>query len=245
MRGNLTGWPHLRTRIYGTELGRSNLCQNSMQNFSTYHWTDAICLRCPQFAGSNVVKASPCRKGGILIVGEAPGTDENREQRGFVGKAGSNLRDLLLDAGLSNADFGVANVCRCQPPKNRKPKRQEMEACLPFLASLIQETQPKVLLAVGGRTAAYCMCGPGTLKRLIDDRASNADWSGSNTCSTFQMIRPVIAKVPYLVPMPHTSPRVINNPAWRDLAVKQVRLAVELWKLQERGGYPAIGLGTG
>lgn len=200
-----------------------------MQDLNTYHWADDTCSRCPQFWGSNVVKASPCREGGILAVGEAPGADENRERVGFVGKAGACLRNLLREAGLNDEDFGVANICRCQPHKNRQPTRQEIEACLPFLADLIQITRPKVLLAVGGRTAASVLCGPGTLTRLIADRESTMNWTGSTTRSTFPMIRPLVANVPYVVPMPHTSPRVMNNPQWHIVAVKQVRRAVELW----------------
>ena len=200
-----------------------------MAEFDTYYWKDVTCERCPQFSGSNVVAATPCREGGILVVGEAPGTYENSKGKGFIGEAGELLRTLLRGAELSDDDFGVANICRCQPYKNRKPSRQEMEACLPFLVSLIQETRPKVILAVGGRTAAHVLCGPGTLTKLIDDRAATHDWSGGNTRSTFQLIKPVVAKVPYVVPMPHTSPRVMNNPKWRKVAEDQVRLAVELW----------------
>lgn len=71
-----------------------------MREFDTYCWEDVTCERCPQFAGSNVVRATPCREGGILVVGEAPGTDENREQKGFIGEAGQRLRNLLQGAGL-------------------------------------------------------------------------------------------------------------------------------------------------
>jgi DNA polymerase len=201
-----------------------------MQKPETYHWESVACKRCPQFSGSNVVRATPCREGGILVVGEAPGTDENRERKGFIGEAGTRLRTLLHGAGLSDDDFGVANICRCQPHKNRKPTRQEIETCLPFLVSLIQETRPKVLLAVGGRTAAHVLCGPGTLTKLIADRASAQDWSGRNTRSTFELIKPVVANVPYLVPMPHTSPRVMNNKEWQAHAIKQVGLVAELWR---------------
>ena len=60
-----------------------------MQKSETYHWESIACKRCPQFSGSNVVRATPCREGGILVVGEAPGTDENRERKGFIGEAGT------------------------------------------------------------------------------------------------------------------------------------------------------------
>jgi uracil-DNA glycosylase len=95
---------------------------------------------------------------------------------------------------------------------------------------LIKETRPKVILAVGGRTAAYALCGPGTLTKLITDRESAQDWSGRNTRSTFQLIKPVVANVPYVVPMPHTSPRVMNNPKWQPFIRRQIELAVKLWR---------------
>lgn len=200
-------------------------------NNSNLHWKNNTCSRC-ELANSKdrsrVVVATPCPGSPLLVVGEAPGADEDHYGRGFVGEAGKSLRTLLSDKGLSDKDYWVANVCRCRPPDNRKPKAQEIKACLPYLKSLIEEARPKVILAVGGRTAAAVLCGPGSLTSLIS-AGQNASYRSVDFCkSRYEEIAEVLRAVPYVVPMPHTSPRVLNNPAWADTAKAQIVKVAQL-----------------
>ncbi len=206
------------------------------------HWRDGTCDLCPEMVRcrdnhSGVVVATPCNVGGLLAIGEAPGADEDAAGMGFVGDAGKSLRDLLKKEGLPPDQYGVANICRCRPPNNRAPHGPEINNCLPFLASLITTKKPRVILAVGGRTAARVLCGPGTLHAKLDVRSASNDWSVETyRHRAHRGIREALKEVPFLVPMPHTSPRVFNLTApdgvpWAEVAERQVKLAVRLLKL--------------
>jgi DNA polymerase len=79
----------------------------------------------------------------------------------FVGRAGQLLDSLLADAGLPRSQVAVANVLKCRPPGNRKPRRSEMAQCRPWLARQIEVFDPLLIVTLGG-TAAEWALGPGT-----------------------------------------------------------------------------------
>lgn len=84
-----------------------------------------------------------------MIIGEAPGADEDRLGEPFVGRAGK-LLDLMLQAiGLNRTDVYIANILKSRPPNNRDPKPTEIEACWPFLARQIELVQPRLIIAMG------------------------------------------------------------------------------------------------
>ena len=109
------------------------------------------CTRC-RLAGTRtrVVFADGSPKARLMIVGEAPGADEDRTGRPFVGRAGK-LLDLLLEAvDLSREEsVYISNVVKCRPPENRNPERDEVAACAPFLEQQIALVRPRAILAVG------------------------------------------------------------------------------------------------
>jgi uracil-DNA glycosylase len=84
-----------------------------------------------------------------LIVGEAPGADEDRQGEPFVGRAGQLLNSMLRAIGLSREQVFIANVLKCRPPGNRDPAPQEIAECLPYLERQIALIKPKIMLAVG------------------------------------------------------------------------------------------------
>lgn len=88
-----------------------------------------------------------------LIIGEAPGADEDRQGEPFVGRAGKLLNAMLQALELSRQDVYIANILKCRPPQNRDPKAEEVLHCSPWLERQIQLIQPKVILALG-RVAA-------------------------------------------------------------------------------------------
>lgn len=211
------------------------------------NWRTYRCDRCPKLVkcrtqGSKVVVASPCLQGGFLAIGEAPGADEDQSGIGFLGKAGQTLRNLLRQCGLSCTDYGVANVCRCRPRddrgRNRAPSSDEIENCLPFLKSLIEEIKPKVLLAVGGRTAVRVLCDDRhRLYSIIEskNRLDPKDWA-VQLDNVHEGIRSALSHVRYIVPMPHTSSVLNGKKApkpstelWSEIAKRQVELAVDLF----------------
>jgi uracil-DNA glycosylase family 4 len=85
----------------------------------------------------------------ILVIGEAPGADEDRQGEPFVGQAGQLLTQMLRAIGLDRDTVFIANILKCRPPENRDPEAAEVENCLPFLQRQIQLVQPRLILVVG------------------------------------------------------------------------------------------------
>jgi len=85
----------------------------------------------------------------ILLVGEAPGRDEDRAGRPFVGRAGSLLNCCLEEAGIERSRVFITNAVKCRPPNNRRPKKDEIEACRPYLEDQMSLIQPKVVILMG------------------------------------------------------------------------------------------------
>ena len=84
-----------------------------------------------------------------LIIGEAPGADEDRQGEPFVGRAGQLLNAMLRAIGLQREEVFIANILKCRPPNNRDPKPEEAAACEPYLKRQIQLIKPRIILAVG------------------------------------------------------------------------------------------------
>ncbi|NOX28027.1 MAG: uracil-DNA glycosylase [Gammaproteobacteria bacterium] len=88
-----------------------------------------------------------------LIIGEAPGADEDREGEPFVGRAGKLLTQMILALGYEREDVYIANILKCRPPNNRDPLPDEVRSCESYLKRQIALIQPKIIVAVG-RVAA-------------------------------------------------------------------------------------------
>jgi len=84
-----------------------------------------------------------------LVIGEAPGADEDRQGEPFVGRAGKLLNPMLQAIGLRREQVFIANILKCRPPDNRDPTPVEAASCRPFLERQIALIQPKIILAVG------------------------------------------------------------------------------------------------
>jgi len=94
-----------------------------------------------------------------MLVGEAPGADEDRLGEPFVGQAGKLLDNMLAALGLARgADVYIANVLKCRPPGNRNPQPDEVAQCAPYLLRQISLIQPKLIVAMG-RFAAQALLG--------------------------------------------------------------------------------------
>jgi uracil-DNA glycosylase family 4 len=102
-----------------------------------------------------------------LVVGEAPGAEEDRRGEPFVGRAGHLLDAMLKAIGLSRANnVYIANVLKSRPPGNRDPKPEEVAACLPFLMRQIELLRPRLMLAVGRIAAQNLLATDAPLGRL-------------------------------------------------------------------------------
>jgi DNA polymerase len=101
-----------------------------------------------------------------LIIGEAPGAEEDRQGEPFVGRAGQLLNAMLLAIGLARDTVFIANVLKCRPPGNRDPRPEETANCLPYLSQQIALLKPRILLAVGRIAAQNLLATDAPLSRL-------------------------------------------------------------------------------
>ena len=92
-----------------------------------------------------------------LIIGEAPGAEEDRRGEPFVGRAGQLLDQMLQAIGQSRDRVFIANILKCRPPDNRDPKPDEAAACRGYLERQIALVQPKIILAVGKIAAQHLL----------------------------------------------------------------------------------------
>lgn len=146
-------------------------------------WSDvaavaAGCRACPELAASrtHVVPGVAPSGARLLLVGEAPGADEDRMGLPFVGRSGQLLDELLAQAGLDRSEAAVANVLKCRPPDNRAPWRAEVARCRPYLEAQLAALAPELVLTLGSTAAAWFF-GPSArigVLRLRED----LEWDG-------------------------------------------------------------------
>jgi uracil-DNA glycosylase family 4 len=109
----------------------------------------------------------------IMLVGEAPGADEDRTGRPFVGRCGKLLDRSLAQAGVNREEIFITSVVKCRPQNNRKPKKAETAACLPYLQSQIEIVEPRVIGLMGNVAASSLLNRQGvvTLRgQVFEDR---------------------------------------------------------------------------
>ena len=103
---------------------------------------------------NNIVFSDGNANAKILLIGEAPGADEDATGTPFVGRAGKLLSKLIDDCGLSRKDdFYICNTVKCRPPENRVPTDQEKKLCENYLLSQIKIVNPKVIVLCGATSA--------------------------------------------------------------------------------------------
>lgn len=116
------------------------------------------CHQCPLADGrTNVVFGEGDAHARVLIVGEAPGKNEDLQGRPFVGAAGKLLDELLAVAGLAREDVFIANVLKCRPPGNRDPRPEEIELCTPYLREQTRSIDPEVIVTLGNFSTKFIL----------------------------------------------------------------------------------------
>lgn len=120
------------------------------------------CKSCPLYISrNNVVFSDGSNKAKIMLIGEAPGADEDKQGKPFVGRAGKLLNEFLKLAGINrNEDLYIANTIKCRPPENRKPQKEEKAACEKFLHAQIKTINPKVIV----------LCGATAMESFLDKK---------------------------------------------------------------------------
>jgi uracil-DNA glycosylase family 4 len=136
------------------------------------------CVACPELAVTrqHVVVGDVPRAGRprFVLVGEAPGAQEDETGRPFVGRSGALLDQLLAEAGLERAQAAVLNVVKCRPPGNRTPKAAEVARCGGWLRRQLELLDPPVVVALG-LSAAKWFLGPRTVLAHVRGRPHDLD----------------------------------------------------------------------
>ena len=124
------------------------------------------CLRCPLAeTRTNAVPGEGPLNADVLLIGEAPGMNEDKQGRPFVGQAGQFLEELLAAAGLTRQEVYICNVLKCRPPANRDPAPVEVTACRDYLDEQIDLVDPLVIVTLGRFSMAKWFQGQ-TISRI-------------------------------------------------------------------------------
>jgi len=108
------------------------------------------CKKCPlHYTRNKVVVGEGDSNANIMFVGEAPGKVNDEVGRPFVGHGGKIFDGILADIGIKRKDVFITNIIKCWPPDNRKPKKTEINSCLPYLENQIELISPKIIFALG------------------------------------------------------------------------------------------------
>ncbi len=152
------------------------------------------------------------KKSRLMLIGEAPGRDEDIEGKPFVGRAGQLLDKMLAAIGLTEADVHITNIVYWRPPGNRTPTPQEALACRPFLERQMELVAPEIVLAVGGAAAKEVLGVADGIMRL------RGKWReieiGGSIVSAMATLHPA-----YLLRTP-----AAKQMAWQDLLALKARL---------------------
>ncbi|MBP2303281.1 uracil-DNA glycosylase [Azospirillum picis] len=172
---------------------------------------------CPLKATAmNTVFADGNPQAAVMLIGEAPGEDEDRQGKPFVGVSGKLLDRMLAQVGLDRGAVYITNILPWRPPGNRSPTQAEIAACLPFLERHVELVKPRLLVALGGVSAKTLLNRAEGITRLRGQWRSYEGAGGA--IPLMPMLHPA-----YLLRNP-----IAKREAWRDmLALKQ--------KIEEEG----------
>jgi uracil-DNA glycosylase family 4 len=106
------------------------------------------------------------RNARVMFIGEAPGAEEDKQGKPFVGRAGQLLTQMLRAVGFARDDVFIANILKCRPPNNRDPQAEEVEKCTPFLREQIELIKPDVLVALGRIASHFLLDTTTSLSKL-------------------------------------------------------------------------------
>lgn len=147
----------------------------------------SACERCPKLVDcrSRIVNGVGPADADIVLVGEAPGAQEDETGEPFVGRSGSILDEALENAGLNREDIRITNCVRCRPPDNRDPHVAERENCQPHLEREIETVDPEVVVPLGRIPVEELVGDIGKVTDVAGEAlpAEIGNWSGTVVAS--------------------------------------------------------------
>ncbi len=146
---------------------KKETAKQSAEQLGNFERKVARCSKC-ELASSrtNTVPGEGDPAAKIVFVGEAPGEDEDRQGRPFVGRAGKLLDKIIAAMGLSRKDVFICNILKCRPPGNRDPLGGEIAECLPLLQEQLRIIRPEIIVALGAHAARTLLESKETIGRL-------------------------------------------------------------------------------
>jgi uracil-DNA glycosylase family 4 len=125
------------------------------------------CTRCKLSRGrSTIVFGSGVAHARLVLIGEGPGEEEDRQGKPFVGRAGQLLTKMLESVGIGRDEVYICNIVKCRPPGNRNPEPEEIGACAPFLQGQLAAIRPGVICALGAFAAQTLLRTKEPISRL-------------------------------------------------------------------------------
>lgn len=118
----------------------------------------------------------------VMVVGEGPGAEEDKQGLPFVGRAGKLLTDILIAIKFTREEVYIANIVKCRPPGNRTPLPDEMDTCLPYLKKQIELIKPKLILCLGLTAAKGLLKKKDSLTKM---RGSVYEFEGAKVMVTY------------------------------------------------------------
>ena len=171
-------------------MGQSSAAERRQQLVALYHQLKD--WQCPLAATrTHVVFGTGNADADLMFVGEAPGAQEDRQGKPFVGPAGKLLDRLLAEIGLERGDIFIANVLKCRPPGNRDPLPEEIEECEPHLLRQIELIQPKVICTLGNFATKLLSGSPQGITKVHG--RPQARQLGSQTVQLYPIFHPAAA----------------------------------------------------
>ena len=135
-----------------------------------------LCKRCGLHATrTQTVFGVGRRDAALMVIGEAPGAEEDRQGEPFVGPAGQLLNAMLRAIKLRREDVYIANILKCRPPNNRDPKPEEAATCTPYLNRQIELLRPRVMLGLGRIAGQWLLQSELSIGRLRGQVAQYGD----------------------------------------------------------------------
>ena len=173
----------------------------------------SACTKCPlHTTRTQTVPGEGALQARLMFVGEAPGADEDRLGRPFVGAAGQLLDKMIVAMGLARDQVFIANILKCRPPGNRDPLEHEVAACLPYLRAQIALIRPEVICSLGRHASHALLERTDSLGKL---RGRFFDYRGTPLLPTFHPS--------YLLRTPAD-----KGAAWKDLQLIMQRFGLPL-----------------
>ncbi len=157
----------------------------------------------------NIVFGKGNERARLMLIGEAPGNEEDIRGEPFVGMAGELLTKMLKAIDLSREEVYITNVVKCHPPKNRDPQPDEIEACKPFLIRQIKAINPKIIWALGNISAKTLLNSD---KRISELRGRFYEHEGIKIIPTYHPA--------FLLRNPHK-----KREAWEDIKMIKKELS--------------------